>query len=89
MFPFAALDEGVRGEIAAHLEDTDWLAQRLVGLSKPGFLDFARLRRIDNLPDEEYVLLFGVGVVGWSSRALITVEAEAGHDASRQDVGLG
>jgi pSer/pThr/pTyr-binding forkhead associated (FHA) protein len=87
--PSAALDEGIRAEIAAHLEDADWLAQRLVGPSKPGFLDFARLRRIDNLPEEEYVLLFGVGIVGSSSRALISVEAEAATRPAVRALDLG
>jgi hypothetical protein len=71
------LDAKVRQEIASHLEDGDWLTQRLVGPSQPGLLDFARLRRIDNVPEEEYVLLFGVGAVGASDRALITTHAKA------------
>jgi hypothetical protein len=85
----ATFDQNGRAEVAAHLDDSEWLAQRLVGPSKPGFLDFARLKRIDNLPEEEYVLLFGVGVVGSSSRALITVEAEAAARPAVRTLDLG
>lgn len=87
--PSPTLDEGVRGEIAAHLEDADWLTQRLVGPSKPGFLDFARLRRVDNLPEEEYVLLFGTGTVGSSGRALITVDADTATRPAVRTLDLG
>lgn len=74
--PPVALDEEGRKKVAEHLEDADWLTERLIGLPQPGFLDFARLRRLGNLPEEEYVLLFGTGIVGSSKRAMITVDAE-------------
>lgn len=87
--PSSKLDDEDRREIAAHLENADWLAQRLVGASKPGVLQFARLRRVDNLAEEEYVLLFGTGTVGPSSRALITVSTETATRPAVRTLDLG
>jgi len=70
-------DESMVSQLDAKKDDAEWLNDHLVGREKPGILDYVRLRRLDNLPEEEYVLLFGVGNVGHSGAALILLDPDA------------
>jgi hypothetical protein len=64
-------------QIRLKQDDITWLSQHLIGSDRPGILDYLRLRRIDNVPEEEYVLLFGLGSVGHSGTALIPLGPDA------------
>jgi hypothetical protein len=64
-------------QLDAKKDDVEWLNDHLIGREKPGILDYVRLRRLDNLPEEEYVLLFGVGNIGRSGTPLIPLDADA------------
>lgn len=71
------LGESVVAQLDAKKDDAEWLNDNLIGREKPGVLDYVRLRRLDNLAEEEYVLLFGVGNVGHSGAPLIPLDADA------------
>jgi hypothetical protein len=68
------IDGETAWEIEQHKDDSEWLNDRLVGRGMPGILNYIRLRRLDNLVEEEYVLLFGMGIVGHFGSPLIPLE---------------
>jgi hypothetical protein len=58
---------------AAHAADTAWLQANLVGAEKPGEIAFLRISRKNNLPSQQYVLLFHSGWIGSDDSSLLRV----------------
>lgn len=82
-----AIEPAVQRRIADASEDRATLAQVLVGTDKPGSIEFVRLRRVDNYPDEEYVLLFGQGFIDSSDDAMIQLPRKVGTGSRGLDLG--
>jgi hypothetical protein len=61
----------VCGAAPAHAHDPTWLQANLIGADRPGWLSFLRIVRKNNLPEEEYALLFHSGTVGGGPDALV------------------
>ncbi len=61
----------VCGAAPAHAHDPAWLQTNLIGADRPGWLSFLRIVRKNNLPEEEYALLFHSGMVGGGPDALV------------------
>jgi hypothetical protein len=61
----------VLGAARAKPTEANWLQQNLIGVDKPGQVAFLRVRRKNNAPEQEYVLLFHAGVVGTEPDALL------------------
>ena len=58
-----------------------WLQSKLIGADRPGWVSFLRIGRKNNLPQEEYALLFHAGGVGGGPEALVRVGS--GGDVAR------
>ena len=58
-----------------------WLQSKLIGADRPGWVSFLRIARKNNLPQEEYALLFHAGTVGGGPEALVRVGS--GGDVAR------
>jgi serine/threonine protein kinase len=65
----------------AQADNPAWLQSNLIGADRPGWIAFLRILRKNNLPQEEYALLFHAGAIGGGPEALIRVGA--GGDAAR------
>lgn len=83
------IDDDMASQIRQNKEDAIWLSDHLVGREKPGVLDYVRLRRIDNLAEEEYVLLFGVGSIDHSGTALVPLEPDVATKPGVRALDLG
>jgi hypothetical protein len=66
--------DGICKKAEANRNDAAWLQSHLIGVDKPGRIDFLRIRRRDNQPEQEYVLLFHSGLIGSEADALIRLE---------------
>jgi hypothetical protein len=82
-------DDSMAAQLDAKKDDAAWLNDHLIGRDKPGILDYVRLRRLDNVPEEEYVLLFGVGNLGHSGAALIRLDPDAATQPHVRTLDLG
>jgi hypothetical protein len=49
----------------------EWLQNEFIGVDKPGSIDFLRVKRVNNLPDTQYVLLYHSGRIGSSHDCLL------------------
>ena len=65
----------------AQADNAAWLQGNLIGADRPGWIAFLRISRKNNLPQEEYAMLFHAGTIGGGPEALIRVGA--GGDAAR------
>lgn len=55
----------------AHADNPLWLQNNLIGANRPGWVAFLRINRRNNLPQEEYALLFHAGAIGGGPESLI------------------
>ena len=62
-------------------DNAAWLQSNLIGADHPGWIAFLRITRKNNLPQEEYAMLFHAGSIGGGPEALIRVGA--GGDTAR------
>lgn len=68
-----AEDNGLFQDAAAHASDPAWLQERLVGADKPGRIAFLRISRKNNLPNQQYILLFHAGWIGSGDDSLLRI----------------
>jgi pSer/pThr/pTyr-binding forkhead associated (FHA) protein len=66
-------NNGVFQDAADHASDATWLQSNLVGADKPGEIDFLRITRKENLPNQQYLLLFHSGSFGSEDTSLFRV----------------
>lgn len=62
--------EGIMRAARANAANPSWLQERLIGEDKPGMIGFFRISRRNNLPDEQYLLLFHSGGIGTGNESL-------------------
>jgi hypothetical protein len=62
-------------------DNAAWLQNNLIGADRPGWTAFLRISRKNNLPQEEYAILFHSGSIGGGPEALVRVGV--GGDAAR------
>jgi len=83
------LDEKTLASITERVNEGNWLAHQLVGPEKPGEIEFIRIGRGNNLPEREYVLLFGMGGIGPTTDALIRVGEPASAKSRSRGLDIG
>lgn len=83
------MNEDLSEQMKSRHQDSQWLQELLIGPDKPGLFEFARIRRIDNLPSEEYVLLFGKGRIGFTRDSLISLGAGTSPKPTTRGLDLG
>jgi hypothetical protein len=81
------IEPDLKQRINSALADPARLSQLLVGPEAPGSIDFVRFRRLNNCPEEEYVVLFGEGLIDSSTEALIQLPKKVGTGSRGLDLG--
>lgn len=81
------IEPQLKEQIAASGADLVRLSQLLIGHEKPGRVDFVRIRRLDNCPNEEYILLFGQGLIDTAGDAMIQLPKKVGTGSRGLDLG--
>jgi hypothetical protein len=81
------IEPDLKQRINSALADPARLSQLLVGAEAPGSIDFVRIRRLNNCPEEEYVLLFGEGLIDSATEALIQLPKKVGTGSRGLDLG--
>lgn len=51
--------------------DAAWLQRQFIGEDKPGNFDFLRIRRTNNLPETQYIILYHSGKIGSGEDSLL------------------
>ena len=73
----------VLGEAESHGGDDAWLQERLVGADKPGNFDYVRVRRINNLPEVQYIGLYHSAAIGYGQNCLIQLTPKTTKSSPR------
>lgn len=73
----------VLSEAEARDGDDAWQQGNLVGANKPGDFDYVRVRRINNLPELQYVGLYHSAAIGYAQNCLILLPPRSTKSSPR------
>lgn len=70
--------DGIVTQTHDRANEPQWLQEHLVGDDKPGKIAFLKVRRLNNLPDTEYAVLFHSAPIGAGEGSILRTEPSTG-----------